>query len=827
MGNRRSRTVVHHHRPVIHRHVDNSASINAEKEKELKRLNNINAENARKAQERMESLRNQERESARRAAERLEQQRAAHTARMKALENADKDKKRSVLNESINRVQRTMNDIGNTIHQDQDSMTVAKENEKSKGEQLKKLEVEVAGFDNFKKIKLNEYRIHLQIDAAYNDFKRDDDEIQNAITKTGQHEENVGKFLDLTHGLIGATMNTDAETNKLDAAMGAFGVMITNECSDKLTIEYYFNDMNLKRFIPILEKERFETLQSLTCGNEDEFKQDFLPLFENGIKKQLEAAPAPKKDDEKAIEAAPQKKGIEACKELLDEWGLSKYFETLCDDEGYDDIDDWEELTVDELVNDINFKKPHAKRFIKKHKEWKQKLNEKKSQNRIIKLYEQRKLEDICLRPETWKEAEKEKAEVTKLGLMEISPLLGGFFGKIHIAITETEEILNYKQQLNGEQLKAIKMRNTNNTKLKAIKMRKSDNEERKKWGKGSEVKVYSDTETKWYNGKIINMIVDDEGEWLEAEYYLNDKEKKTKQLQRGSEFIKPIQKQENVEDDEKDEKDATDSDSNCNLQLQCTSLTKAAIIKINVTDSMSEEFFQSQLSLRAYTLAMSVENCCMRIINSQGQIRQSVFLGSEILKLKPANMKEETKVLWDAVDAGIVQIFNSALEMVKVSATYFSFFLRFQSSFQYFISCYQQNENISLFTSLERLKKDVREFNAFKENFSNSVAELSKTAMKCIENCVKKAIGAASFAKARESREKTLKIYLSKQKLFDEKGLNLDNELEKMKQDKIQISAESAAAKYDVEKLTNRIQQNKQYLAQCQNSLNELQTAL
>eukprot|EP01084_Bolivina_argentea_P237039 398472_1 len=241
-------------------------------------------------------------------------------------------------------------------------------------------------------------------------------------------------------------------------------------------------------------------------------------------------------------------------------------------------------------------------------------------------------------------------------------------------------------------------MRDENGKKLKQIEFRKNVNEKRKKWGNNSEVQIYSDSQKKWYNGKIKNVTNDDEGEWLEVEYSVNDKDAaKTKQVQRGSDYIKPI---ENEKDDKK-EKEEIKNNNEEDLQVQCMSLTKAAMVKINVTDSMSKEFFESPLTLRGLTLAIGVEQCCGRIINSQGQIRQSVFLAAEILKFKPANMKTETKVLWDTVDDGVTQIFCSALEMAKVSSKYFGFFLRFQSSFQFFVSCYQQNQNVKLFTSL------------------------------------------------------------------------------------------------------------------------------
>merc|ERR1711997_742661 len=152
----------------------------------------------------------------------------------------------------------------------------------------------------------------------------------------------------------------------------------------------------------------------------------------------------------------------------------------------------------------------------------------------------------------------------------------------------------------------------------------------------------------------------------------------------------------------------------------------------------MMEQFDENIITTRALTVATGVEDCCMQIIKSQGTIRQSVLLAQEILKLRPAHMSDEAKVLWKAVDDGIVRILKTALDMVRVSSQYFGFFLRFKQSFQF----YQSNEDKSLMVSLRDLKKDVREFAAFQENFSKTVEALTDETMNCIRECVKTSVG-------------------------------------------------------------------------------------
>ena len=53
-------------------------------------------------------------------------------------------------------------------------------------------------------------------------------------------------------------------------------------------------------------------------------------------------------------------------RDILKKWKLEQYADTLIDDQGYEDIEDWKSLTEDELINDIKMKKGHAKKFLRK-----------------------------------------------------------------------------------------------------------------------------------------------------------------------------------------------------------------------------------------------------------------------------------------------------------------------------------------------------------------------------------------------------------------------------------------------------------------------------
>eukprot|EP01084_Bolivina_argentea_P084289 152470_1 len=226
--------------------------------------------------------------------------------------------------------------------------------------------------------------------------------------------------------------------------------------------------------------------------------------------------------------------------------------------------------------------------------------------------------------------------------------------------------------------------------------------------------------------------------------------------------------------------------------------------------------------------MALGVEDCCKQLIKNQGEIRQAVFLAQEILGYKPANMsKQKTIKLWTAVDAGIIRIFDSALKMVRVAAEYFGFFLRFQNSFKFFISCYSNGRDVSLFTSLERLKKDVRDFNKFKNEFSKSVIELNATAMECIGNCVKESIGYLNWEATQSSLKDSETEYLKVRKMSDIKSLKLDDELEKHRNDKIEEIAKEAQSTEQISIFNAKLESDGQYKIQCEKQENDLQTAL
>ena len=63
------------------------------------------------------------------------------------------------------------------------------------------------------------------------------------------------------------------------------------------------------------------------------------------------------------------------CYKLLKEWKLEKYVQVLMIDNGYDDVELWNDLSVEELKR-YGFLEGHAKKFVKKTRAYLDKLND-------------------------------------------------------------------------------------------------------------------------------------------------------------------------------------------------------------------------------------------------------------------------------------------------------------------------------------------------------------------------------------------------------------------------------------------------------------------
>merc|ERR1719334_752184 len=80
----------------------------------------------------------------------------------------------------------------------------------------------------------------------------------------------------------------------------------------------------------------------------------------------------------------------------------------------------------------------------------------------------------------------------------------------------------------------------------------------RTSWGKGDQVEIFSNTHQEWYLGEVVDIIKDDEGEWLNCVWARTNGEAMSKQVQRFSTDVRPVQDDDDDADTASDE--VTDS---------------------------------------------------------------------------------------------------------------------------------------------------------------------------------------------------------------------------------------------------------------------------
>merc|ERR1712228_786723 len=87
-------------------------------------------------------------------------------------------------------------------------------------------------------------------------------------------------------------------------------------------------------------------------------------------------------DDEKEKK---QKRSVKSFDVLLKEWGLEKYIDKMRD-EGWDDPEDWKDITDDDLQKYIGFSRCHIKKWHRKFNEW-NKIGANKKQKEAVAIF--------------------------------------------------------------------------------------------------------------------------------------------------------------------------------------------------------------------------------------------------------------------------------------------------------------------------------------------------------------------------------------------------------------------------------------------------------
>eukprot|EP01083_Nonionella_stella_P164655 545640_1 len=329
-------------------------------------------------------------------------------------------------------------------------------------------------------------------------------------------------------------------------------------------------------------------------------------------------------------------------------------------------------------------------------------------------------LEKMCLRKNAgakdgWISEQKKKKKVVTAQLNEVSPLLATFFGEIDVAVNEARKYLVCGKDKTPEQLLAIKNASVNEKKLKAIKASEEDESE------------------------------EDED------------------------------KEENKEDAGVSEEEARELKL---MKQENTAYLSAAVVRLHVVDALAHKFEegeQPETRKTGLTLARDVETCSLQIMESQATIRSSVLIARQLVEFKPAKPGKQAAPFWKVIDAGIVNIFNNYIEMMKIASIYFSYFVKFKAAFEYYVSCREiQKEDSDLMVATEYLQRDVKSFTAFKSKMQATVDKLTNDAKTIISDCVSKTSGAQSFKKAQEEREKATAELLRQQKDLNDKRFKL-----------------------------------------------------
>jgi len=799
-------------------------------EEKQKQRDHIEAESARKKAHEVH-LQKLEQEKIR-IKEAGEREKEKHKKAMKEMwinaKEKDRKNKEKQRDDALKRIKQVIDDLDKENKMANEQLIIIKKEHEDLVQNIENQDRIIKNWPNYKKDKLETKKRNM--DKAFKDWQLNEKEIYAAIESTGVHEDNVCRFLKLTHSLIGETAQSQVHANRLDARLNTFYILLQRQCQDKLTIESVFESNRLQRFAPILAKENYHECDDLICDDIDEFNEDILSICKTAISQQINEWQKRHPHDIDPFEAFLTHYGIIKFKIGLEENGFDS-LDAVNDIENDDDINGLIECAkipglfrkklkraINDLKND-NYKPPQSgnnSQDKQPNMDLKQ-INDNKDDDddgddkeedikpRNISKQEEKKLRKLCLKPETWQREQEKKILYTKLALLEQTPILGRFFNKMHDAIEQSSKLLAINDQLNDEQSKAVAVL-MDNVERKAIEAPKDDDDDdnkdnedpknlpdftqRKGWKQGTQVQIYSKENNKWFNGDIIKIFNDNDEEWLEIKYNTG-RDNRTKQVGRYS-------------------KDIRDP-----ISTECRAIECAIMVDINVVDIMRNEFELNTKTRDCLAVARGVERSAKAIMLCQSQMRQSMRLAGSILKLKPSNMTEKASELWSAVDKGIIHIIGASIEMSKISEEYFGFFLQFNQSLQRFISMNESDKEMSLMVSLEYLKKDIRDFGKFKNNFNKKLKKLSKECMDVITKCVEQQKGIETFNKAKIERERSKQIYLQEKEKYDTASDEFDAKLESKCNKRARDRAEAAKLSLQWKTLDDAIKANNKYKQQ------------
>lgn len=630
---------------------------------------------------------------------------------------------------------------------------------------------------------------------ARDKMQKGEDEIAAAIRKTGQQESNVGKFLVLAAQMSKATMATTAKSNKLEAQLATFGELVTRETRSKLAISTYFeNHECLKPFVPALKDAGYNNMESLKCDNDEEFAEIVSILDKAAAAMDVDNSQEDKpNEDQKAIEAPPPAESEpDDPEQMLAKYKLGKFWQVL-EDEGWDDPEQWADLTDDDLT-EMGFKKGNINKFRKM-------LNKEApddAESSALTSLQLRLIKTACRKPDTWKELEEAREAAARDSLSVLSGLLAKFFLRVDGGMKQAELLLEFggaNSQLTEPQMKAIEAANdaaNEQPSDEKVEFDDDENEVRGAWQVGSEVEVFSKSKKAWFRGKVVQITEEAEEEWLHVDY-----DGAQKRVGRLSQWVRSPMS--GLDVDPQVVEDVKPTEKDLVIARQSDALTNASIVAINVTDSMKEEFEANPTALRALTVASGVQDCCVGILRGQSALRQSLLMVEEIRGMKPADLTASSKALWDCMDTGAVSIMKTALKMTQVTAKYFGFFLKLRQSFQFYLA----NQQRPMVIACEYLIEDCQAFSKFNKEFTEFVAQLNEQAVKVITECVQTGIGIQNFESAQREREQNKQAFLEAQAQYDKKLEEWRIKLDDKHQKRIKLEADKVELDFKLKTLT------------------------
>eukprot|EP01084_Bolivina_argentea_P313190 542338_1 len=677
-------------------------------------------------------------------------------------------------------------------------------------------------------------------------YKESNDKIRDAINKTNVGEESIPQFLNLINdGLIVGTLNDTAKREELNAKLGAFAELVERRTSTTMEIDTYFKG-KLDPFVQYLRAEEYASMNDILCKDDNEFNEilgiiekgidaenkeieeynenldttnaeiaknnaeidekvsaidaKITSIGEeiNRLKEQKALEKEEAKEEEIAIKLNSQqelltlkqnekdallkqkqepgkpKTAIHAIRTKQTKGGpIYQKLRKLCLREIAEGPKGWVTKNDgdDEVEVETLFKgrlKPFAKYLADEaydtmdmvlcddEDEFEERLNIieagiAKDKGRPLKrgtsgkeTSVMRTLKQMCMKEnaeEGWMKQQQAKKAIVTVQLKEVSHPLSKFFGAMDMAVTDARSCLEYSVQKTPAQQSAIEYRKKNEAKLKAIKE------------------------------KAENAAPDDD-----------DDEAKNEEPQFLAEFRESRENGLTQNPTDMDEEKAGALDL---IRDESSAFVTAAILKLHVVDAVRHIFEASELPITietGLTLAQDVENCSLQIMQSQATIRSSLLIARQLVDFKPANPGPQAAPFWRVIDKGIINIFNNYIEMVKIAATYFSYFVKFKSAFEHYASCHEiQKGDTDLVVATEYLQRDVKHFTAFKATMQAIVDKLTDDAKAVISDCVSQTSGANSFQEAQTARNNAKEELLEEQANLNRSRFALRVEYEKV----------------------------------------------